>query len=640
MADRESRVLLSVVDKYSHGLAGFAGGMENAYSKVKDLQQGLQTLAGGGGGVAGAVIKTVIDATKYTIQWAGEIDTLSRITGTGARETSKLAIVFGDVGIGLDVLRSSARKMASEGLELNFESMVKLAKEYQALPPGVERSRFAIEKFGRAGVDMSEILDRDISEIEQLGRAAERSGKVIGDDFVKNAEKLETGMHQLQDSMEGFKLLVGGPVIETVNSAVQAEKDWLGLLQLVAVKAGQVTGIIDDQTASIKAAELAGLSRAEAIRQVYGEDDRATAIAHLSTKATVDHGAANAYAARMAGIAAIEEKKLADSLYDQASAAQALAVGLSGPLGQAQEEYTTTTQDLGKDIEETEKQIAKLQRSQGVYVTVTKDATASQAEYQLAVFNATEAQAKFNEAAGDTAPEKLLALQVAAEKAAEKAAKLGGELGSTSGYTVDNSKKVGELKEHLTELEEKQAAATAALHAATNEMLFQAAAAAGLKDPALTELAFSMGLIDEKSYNAQKAMDALTKNMLDGKMGPEEYARKTKELADAINALQSRHITITQTTITEEIRIQQHQERAAQAETVGGGRQFGGLVPAFQSVIVGERRPELLRLDRPSRIQSDTAGAGAGGNNNALTTEFIAALRALPLQMKLAMRGV
>src|SRR3990167_2892329 len=638
MADRESRVRLSVVDNFSGPLAKFAGGMSGAYAGVQGLKQGLQTLAGGGGGVAGAVIKTVIDATKYTIQWAGEIDTLSRISGTGARETSKLAIVFGDVGIGMDVLRASARKMASEGLELNFQSMVKLAKEYQALPPGLERSRFAMEKFGRAGVDMSEILDRDISEIEALGRAAERSGKIIGDDFVKNAEKMETGMHQLQDRMEGFKLLVGGPVIETVNKAAAAFDDYVGIYQLLYIKAQQATGALDDQTASIQAAELAGLSHAEAIRQVYGEDDRATAIAHLSAKATVKVAESNAYAARWAGIAAIEEKKLADSLYDQASAAQALAVGLSGPLGQAQEAYTTTTRDLGKEIEETEKQISKLQRSQGVYVTVTKDATTSQAEYQLAVFNATEAQTKFNEAAGDTAPEKLLALQVAAEKAAEKAAKLDGELGSTSGYTVDNSTKVGELTEHLAELQEKQTAATAALHAATNEMLFQAAAAAGLKDPALTELAFSMGLIDEKSYNAQKAMDALTKNMLDGKLGPEEYAKKTRELADAINALQDRHITITQTTITEEIRIQQHQERAAQAETVGGGRQFGGLVPAFQSVIVGERRPELLRLDRPSRIQSDTAGAGAGVNAP-MTTEILAALRALPLQMKLALRG-
>src|SRR3990167_7833180 len=466
MGDRESRVLLSVVDKYSHGLAGFAGGMENAYSKVKGLQQGLQTLAGGGGGVAGAVIKTVIDATKYTIQWAGEIDLLSRVTGTGARETSKLAIVFGDVGIGLDVLRASARKMASEGLELNFKSIVALAKEYQALPPGVERSRFAIEKFGRAGVEMSEILDRDISEIEALGRAAEKSGKIVGDDFVKNAEKMETSMHQLQDRMEGFKLLIGGPVINTLNTAAQAVEDEIGVYQLLAIKVQQATGIMDNNTASVKAAEIAGLSHAEAIRQVYGEDDRATAIALLSTKATVKLGASKAYAARASAMAAAAEKNLTDRMYDQVAAAQALAAGLSGPLGQAQEAYTTSTQDLGKEIEETEKQIAKLKRSQGVYVTVTKDATASQAEYQLAVFNATEAQKKFNEAAGDTAPEKLLALQVAAEKAAEKAAALGGELGSTSGYTVDNSNKVSELTGHLADLQEKQAAATAALHAA------------------------------------------------------------------------------------------------------------------------------------------------------------------------------
>src|SRR3990167_4867545 len=191
MADRESRVLLSVVDKYSHGLAGFAGGMENAYSKVKGLQMGLQTLAGGGGGVAGAVIKTVIDATKYTIQWAGEIDQLARSTGAGARETSKLAIVFNDVGIGTNTLERALRKMTAEGLELNFESIKKLAEEYKALPPGMERTKFSFDKFGRAGLEMAEILDRDASELEALGRAAEKSGKIIGDDFVKKAEKME-----------------------------------------------------------------------------------------------------------------------------------------------------------------------------------------------------------------------------------------------------------------------------------------------------------------------------------------------------------------------------------------------------------------------------------------------------------------
>src|SRR3990172_7204796 len=528
MADRESGVLLSVVDKYSHGLAGFAGGMENAYSKVKGLQQGLQTLAGGGGGVAGAVIKTVIDATKYTVQWAGEIDTLSRVTGTGARETSKLAIVFGDVGIGMDTLRTASRKMASEGLELNFESIVKLAREYQALPPGLERSRFAMEKFGRAGGEMSEILDRDISEIEALGRAAEKSGKIVGDDFVKNAEKMETGMHQLQDRMEGFQLLVGGPVINTLNAAAQAIEDEIGIYQLLAIKVQQATGVMDDNTASVKAAEIAGLSHAEAIRQVYGEDDRATAIALLSTKATVKLGDSKAYAARASAMAAAAEKNYADRIYETEAASLQLAAGLSGPLKSASEQLDSTLASLKDQYD------------------ANRDGTIS----------ATEGLEEF---------------RAKSEEAKEAAAKV------------------------------------------TNEMLFQAAAAAGLTDPALTELAFSMGLIDEKSYNAQKAMDALTKSMLDGKLGPEEYAKKTKELADAINALQDKKVTIT----TENINIQINRTISEQAGagygTASGvhGYQFGGLVPAFQSVVVGERRPELLRMDRPGRIQPDTAGRGA-----------------------------
>src|SRR3990167_854985 len=488
MADRESRVLLSVVDKYSHGLAGFAGGMENAYSKVKGLQQGLQTLAGGGGGVAGAVIKTVIDATKYTIQWAGEIDLLSRVTGTGARETSKLAIVFGDVGIGLDVLRASARKMASEGLELNFKSIVALAKEYQALPPGVERSRFAMEKFGRAGGEMSEILDRDISEIEALGRAAEKSGKIVGDDFVKNAEKLETGMHQLQDRMEGFKILVGGPVIDTVNKAAQAETDWIGILQLVAVKAGQVTGIMSDQAASVKAAQIAGLSYEEAINQVY--------------------------------------------------AAEVKMVDASDRLHESNTSLTSSYTPLGAG-------------AMDAAYWIGKDAEAKA--------EAAKRSDELNDAS------------------AELAAGLSGPLADAANMTAEQ------------------------LHKATNELIFQQLSA-DMDAVAALKLAETLGLIDPASAAAAAAAKNLSDHINETGASADSAAAQAKKLADAINALQDKSITITQNTIYYEERRQSGAYVPHEQSQGGmGGYQFGGLVPAMQTVMVGERGPELLRLDRPGR---------------------------------------
>ena len=519
MADRESRVKLSVVDNFSGPLAKFAGGMSGAYAGVQGLKQGLQTLAGGGGGVAGAVIKTVIDATKYTIQWAGEIDTLSRITGTGARETSKLAIVFGDVGIGMDVLRASARKMASEGLELNFQSMVKLAKEYQALPPGLERSRFAMEKFGRAGVDMSEILDRDISEIEALGRAAEKSGKIIGDDFVKKAEKLETGMHQLQDRMEGFKLFVGGLVLETVNKAAVAFDDYVGIYQALWIKAQQVTGALDDQEAAIQAAMLTGESYGETLKGLgydmetadYATRHATDSVATLSASyAPLGAGAMDAaYWIDQGALAEANAKVRADELTMTNSI---LAAGLSGPLADA------------------------------------ADMTA------------------------------------------------------------------------------------AAFERATAQLIYQQLAA-DLDAQAAFNLAKTLGLIDPASAAAAQAALLLKQEYDAGKLSAGGYADAAKGLADAINALQDRKVTITVDSIRNEIVNKVYQETAEARE-----RQFGGLVPAMQTMLVGERGPELLRLDRPGRIQSDTAGGSTNGNAP-MATEILAALRALPLQMKLALRG-
>lgn len=119
-------------------------------------------------------------------------------------------------------------------------------------------------------------------------------------------------------------------------------------------------------------------------------------------------------------------------------------------------------------------------------------------------------------------------------------------LNSTWGTTPD---KILEVTNALRENEEAQTNASAAMGEAITKMIFQQASA-GLDSQALLELARSMGVMDEQSYAAATATEALHQDFLSGKLSASEYASQVARLRDTINGLQDKHITITTTMVT------------------------------------------------------------------------------------------
>lgn len=232
---------------------------------------------------------------------------------------------------------------------------------------------------------------------------------------------------------------------------------------------------------------------------------------------------------------------------------------------------------------------------------------------------------KFNGVAEKTA-EDFLAGQISAENYAYVLSELTDVIGVYSEATWAATKQEldfgdagvagARILANYATAEEEAAEATAVLQAETwkatdafselNKQQIYNVAAAGLDRDAQIALAKEMGLLDETALNQLTALDALRASYDSGAIGAETYYDAVSRLADIINRLEGKDITIN--TTLNEYRRTFYEEYHPQ--TPGGNdnpvmHANGGPVYANQPGWVGERGPELFLPGRNGQIISN-----------------------------------
>ena len=373
----------------------------------------------------------------------------------------------------------------------------------------------------------------------------------------------------------------------------------------------------------------------------------------ISTTATSDaaHGYAAMGEAANAGmgeaVTAIEEAQAAMDKFNNSILQQAVDAGMDGTLTKAWDEYQSVLAETQPEIDKLRADIERMNAAQGQTFTVTTAATTSIEEYELAQIKAATAAQKLAEHNGENR-EEWLELKIAADEAAQKVGALGEEMGLTQTFTADYTKKLMEANGSLSELEAKQAAAQEALRRTTAEFVFQQLAIEG-DAAANLELARNLGLLDEATYQASLALLHLKTQYEDGALSAENYGKMSGLAADAIARLQDKNVTITFTTVYEEIHRQQIQDATMDAGGQGGGvsdgiydpkpgQAMGGPIMGGKSYIVGEQGPELFTSATSGTITPNhQLGGGVtieninitipGGDARAISQQLAAELR-------------
>lgn len=227
-------------DAFAKGMKEYTGGVQKATDETKVMGEAgkkmgeEQVSAGKQVKMAYTEISSAIGLAKQSykvlegavddtvgafVTYAGQVREISQVTGQSAEAVSRVIQVTDDYKIKTESLNMVMKKMAAEGNKLSIDSLAKLSDKYLKLQPGVERTMFLTENFGRAGVDFAEIMLAGGKAIRAQSDAVS-DGLILSDAALKKAREYELQQDSLNDSWMAAKIAVGQMVVPMLNTAL------------------------------------------------------------------------------------------------------------------------------------------------------------------------------------------------------------------------------------------------------------------------------------------------------------------------------------------------------------------------------------------------------------------------------------
>jgi len=182
--------------------------------------------------VVSAVVKeTVGEFTTY----AKTVEDMARVTGSSAEEVSRLIQVSDDLQISTASLEQAMAGAVRKGIDPSVDSIASLSDQYLALAPGLKRSQFLVEKFGRSGLEMAKLMEQGGDKIREMGEAVDDS-LIITDEAIEANQRYMKAMDDLGDAIQGAKIKMGGwlaKLVATNIEIVTGQTKLLSLWQLI-----------------------------------------------------------------------------------------------------------------------------------------------------------------------------------------------------------------------------------------------------------------------------------------------------------------------------------------------------------------------------------------------------------------------
>lgn len=242
----ELQILLTLKDAYSQGLKDAGANTDGFASKVKSLIAPLAGLAAGF-----ASFKTLESAISSTQELGAEVSKLSRETGLGAEDASRLLEVFKHFGqsgddasrslgqfaknltiaheetLGFSTTATTTQKLfESLGITVQTTSgqmrplndvLLDVADKFHGMQDGAEKTGIAMQLFGKSGKDMIPILDQGSAGIADLEKEADKLGVTLTAQNLTTIKQYTASQRDLKEAFAGLKLEVGVEVMPVLT---------------------------------------------------------------------------------------------------------------------------------------------------------------------------------------------------------------------------------------------------------------------------------------------------------------------------------------------------------------------------------------------------------------------------------------
>lgn len=254
-------------DKANKSLDETTGKAEKTSSKFGTVAKGIGVA---GAAIAGAAIAggtAIVGLATNTAKSADEIDKMSQRLGMSRESYQEWSYVLSQNGVDINSFQSGMKSLvtnmdkANEGNKTAQENFQKLGisiydstgalkdqdtmlneavKAFQTMPEGTEKSRLAMEVFGKQGQEILPMLNGTKGSIDELKQAAHDYGMIMSDDAVSAGVKLTDNLDTLKRSLGGAANQLGAAVMPAVNTVVKLIIDNMPKIQSMIGKLAPV----------------------------------------------------------------------------------------------------------------------------------------------------------------------------------------------------------------------------------------------------------------------------------------------------------------------------------------------------------------------------------------------------------------
>jgi hypothetical protein len=196
------------------------------------------------------------------IDYSEQVKNMSRDIGASAEEASRLIQVADDVRLSYDSMTVAMKMAQKDGIEMSVEGLAKLSDEYLKLQPGVERTQFLLDKFGKSGMEMGKMMEQGGDSIRKMSSAID-DGLVLTDEAIASAEEYKQSVDALSDAWDALTITMGKEVAPAVTEIVK----------FMTVGAKAMTGFGEAIKDAANGGQAFNEWAADVVNSVYGTTD-------------------------------------------------------------------------------------------------------------------------------------------------------------------------------------------------------------------------------------------------------------------------------------------------------------------------------------------------------------------------------
>lgn len=201
----------------------------NISGEVKGLGALLKTqlagdIAAGMTRAFGSISKSVKGLIDETEAYTDQVRELSTLTGGTLEDSSRLLNVTDDLFISYGSLTTGLEAAVRKGIDPSVKSIAKLSDQYLKLEPGLARSKFLMDTFGRSGMDMARVM-------ELGGQAIMEQSAAVDENLIVSQKSLQTQIEMKQatdewnDALLSVKMAFVQDLLPTLTDFMMTAKE-------------------------------------------------------------------------------------------------------------------------------------------------------------------------------------------------------------------------------------------------------------------------------------------------------------------------------------------------------------------------------------------------------------------------------